>query len=43
MEKNDCSFRKTSRDSSETSVNIFKYQNKTPSPKRRDQTKPRKD
>ena len=32
MEKNGCSFRKTSRDSLETSVNAFKHQNKTPSP-----------
>ena len=32
MEKNGCSFRKTSRDSLETSVNVFKHQNKTPSP-----------
>ena len=35
MEKNGCSFRKMSRDSSETSVNVFKDKNKTSSPKRR--------
>ena len=30
MEKNGCSFRKTPRDSLETSVKVFKHQNKTP-------------
>ena len=31
-QKDGCFFRKISRNSSETSVNIFKHQNKTPSP-----------